>query len=110
MIAANAFEVFKNASQAGEFETSTVGGENLTVQVSGSATGVALTIYGQVDFMSTDWTPVSCVNLTTLEFNNSITAKGLYILPITGLARIKFALTSVSGGEISVFSRITKGD
>lgn len=110
MIAANAFEVFKNVSQAGEFETSTVGGENLTVQVSGSATGVALTIYGQVDFMSTDWTPVSCVNLTTLEFNNSITAKGLYILPITGLARIKFALTSVSGGEISVFSRITKGD
>lgn len=110
MIATNVFYAFEKANGAATKETGNSQGDTLTLQVMGSASTVSLRVYGVTDFMSKEWQLLNCINMTTLEVGTSITTKGIYVFPIEGLSNIKFDLHSVSGGEVSVFCRITKGD
>lgn len=110
MISANALYAFDKVNEAGEFVLGNSQGETLTFQIMGNASAITLSLYGRVDFLSNEWVPLNCVNLTTLDISTTVTAKGIYMTPVEGLANIKFVLGSVSGGEVSVFCRLTKGD
>lgn len=109
MIVFNNFNVFKDVTAAQESEiTINTQGEVATVQVSGGATGISLSLLGQSDFRSTDWFPVSAIKLEGLDLVDTITSDGIYQFPIDGIGRFKFNLSAIGGGSVSVFCKVTK--
>ena len=99
---------FEKATTGGELITGNTKGSTLTLQVFGSASAVNLQVFGQVDSKSEAWAVLSAINASTLDVGTSITQKGIYVLSVNGCARIKVQLNSVSGGEITVYGRITE--
>lgn len=105
----NNFYAFEGASGAAESEpTTNVKAETLTVQVEGSATSMSLQVLGCSDLKSNEYHVLTGF---TSDFNltSEMTTNGLYTFPVEGMGRFKFNLTSVSGGEVTVFCRMTTG-
>lgn len=100
---------FQNVSTPLESSPITVGqGDLLTVEVSGTASSMDLVVEGCADLNSSNYTLISGINLQDLSTIDSISANGLYQFSVSGLGRLVLNLTSVSGGPITVFSRISK--
>ena len=105
----NNFYALQGESNATESETTTnVKAETLTVQVEGTATSMSLEVLGCSDLKSDEYHVLTGF---TSDFNltSEMTANGIYTFPVDGLGRFKFNLTSVSGGEVTVFCRMTTG-
>ena len=105
----NNFYAFEGASEAAESEpTTNVKAETLTVQVEGTATSMSLEVLGCSDLKSDEYHVLTGF---TSDFNltSEMTANGIYTFPVDGLGRFKLNLTSVSGGEVTVFCRMTTG-
>lgn len=109
MIATNSFYAFKDADKASENITHNTQGDTLTLQVMGDASSLILAVYGKVDFTSDEWVLLNGINMTTLDVSTTITSQGIYVIPVDGLGAIKCELSSIAGGKVSVFCRITKG-
>lgn len=109
MSAVNSFYAFKDATEVGELTTHNTQGVTLTLQIMGDASAFTLEVYGKVDLNSKEWILLNSINATTLEVSTTISNKGIFVIPVEGLGSIQTKLTSVSGGKVSVFGRITTG-
>ena len=105
----NNFYAFEGASEAAESEpTTNVKAETLTVQIEGSATSMSLKVLGCSDLRSDEYQVLPGVT-SDFSLTSEMTANGLYTVPVEGMGRFKFDLASVSGGEVTVFCRMTTG-
>lgn len=85
-------------------------GENLTLSVSGNATGLAISLWGVVDAANLDnFYKISGINLGDFSVVTDIGANGVYQFSIEGLSKLYIAITAITGGTVTAFARITKG-
>lgn len=98
------FTFFSEATSGGTSATVwNFGSDSLTVQVSGTATAMSLTIEGKTD-MKADFVPLACIDLTNASVASTITANGLYaVMGADGCKQFRAVLSSVTGGSVSVF-------
>lgn len=82
--------------------------ETLTVQFDGTATSFSAQVLGCADLASDDFYPLTGFD-TAFNDVQTLNSKGIYTFGIEGIAKIKLNLTSISGGSISAFAKMTKG-
>lgn len=83
-------------------------GETMTLQFEGSATAFSCNVLGCSDLVSDDYYILSGFDVD-FSMVNAITKKSIYTFGVEGISKIKVQLTSIGGGTLSVFARITKG-
>lgn len=103
----NDFIFFSNAAAAGESNVLSNPnlGSQIIVQAGGNATNFEVQILGQAD-INADFTPLSCINMTSFDVDSKITAAGIYAVPADGICKIKAKVNSVAGGKVTVFGRL----
>lgn len=79
--------------------------DTLELQVSGTFTDLSATVEGKVD-INAEWTQVGTVNLTKFAKALTLTEKGIYAVDIGGLFGVRVNVTSVSGGNVTIFGRV----
>lgn len=109
MVIVNNFYFLKDASAARQSDiTHNSSAETLTVQFDGTATSFSAQVLGCADLVSDTFYPLTGFD-TAFNDVQTLTAKGIYTFGIEGVAKIKLNLTSISGGSISAFAKMTKG-
>jgi len=80
--------------------------DTLSLNVSGTATSLTITIEANNIFNSTEYQSIAAIKLSDFSINETITSTGLFEIPIEATANIKVSLTSVSGGDVTVEARL----
>ena len=81
------------------------GSDSLSVQVSGTFSGVKVEVQGKTDENASEWTSLAVIDRSTataVEGADGITAKGIYSVNIAGLVVVRVNVASVSGGNVTV--------
>ncbi len=74
-----------------------------SVQVTGTFTSATLHIQGLVNTDAATWVNLAVLSLSDLTLNTSgISAKGVFECGIEGVNRVRFNLSAVSGGNLTV--------
>lgn len=81
---------------------------SLTLEVDGNATGFTIIPEGIVNAKTEDWSPLSSIAYNGYIIKEAITQNGIYALDITGLYKVRFNLTNIDSGKISVTGRVAK--
>lgn len=84
-------------------------GEILTVEVIGSASSLTLNVMGVVDFKNEEYISLAGIDLNSMSLVTSISKPGIYQFPLDGIGRYKIAVPALSGGNLTVFCRVSKG-
>ena len=79
--------------------------DGLTLQVTGTYTGLVLTVEGQVNPLGTltNWVALSAISLNDFSATNSITKNGVYQIGISGVSQIRVNVSAISSGTVTVF-------
>lgn len=78
----------------------------LGIQITGTFSSATVNVQGMVNVDSNTWVNLAALNLTDFDIENTgITAKGLYEIGIEGVLRVRVNVSSVSGGNISVYGK-----
>ena len=80
--------------------------DTLSLNVSGTATSLTITIEANNTFNSTEYQSIAAIKLSDFSVNETITSTGLYEIPIEAAANIKVSLTAVSGGTVTAEARL----
>lgn len=86
--------------------------ETLYLQVSGAATAFTLEVYGASvpDASDNDnWVVLAAIDMTTFATSQSVVANGIFAFGVDSCRSVKVALSSVSGGNVSVYARTVVG-
>lgn len=77
---------------------------DLTIAVSGNATGLDATVYGK---LGDSWYPLGLVSMTDFATLEKIEENGLYgVAGITGVESIKVVLNTISSGNVTMVGRL----
>lgn len=100
-----------STSEAGISSAIAVGqGENLTVQVQGTATSFSLAVEGSAGYSNSDYVELCGINSSSFETSNLITENGIYFFGVDGLLGVRFNLKAVEGGNVIIYYCITRGE
>ena len=77
--------------------------EDMTLQISGSGS-INLQIKGKSDVKDGGWDNISAVSLGSFSAVQSITAAGIYSVPVRGLTKLKIVNSGDTG--IKVYGRV----
>lgn len=81
-----------------------------TLQVTGTCTSVKILCEGMVNSSANTWKTVAVINTDDYTVSNAdtgITAKGIYNVDIAGFSKFRVRVTSISGGNVTVFGSFT---
>ena len=79
----------------------------LVLEITESSTPTfTLSVEGIVNSSNTTYTTLSAVKMSTNEVVTSISAVGIYVIPVDGMSNIKLNLTAISGGSISAYGKL----
>ena len=81
-------------------------GDVITLQASGDASAFSAKLEGRSD-INADWSELAMINLKDLSVNNAIATTDVYQSGLTGVTQIRVNLTSVSGGSVTIFGRVS---
>lgn len=79
---------------------------NMNLAVTGTATAFNIVVEAK-DNKTDEFTPVSVVNLNTLDISPNITVTGKYQLSLEGHMKIRCRLSEISSGSITVKGTVT---
>lgn len=103
------FVFFKSASAAAvSGKAVNCGADILSLQVSGTFTSLNMEVQGRVDVEDTtdsNFVPMYCLNVGTMEGAATITEKGVYEIPVEGQRQVRIEINSISGGTAQAFGR-----
>lgn len=86
--------------------------ESLYLQVTGTATSVSLQVLGASAASASandDYVVLSSVNMSSFATSATIATNGIYAFGIDGCRDVKVVLSSVSGGNATVYARTVIG-
>lgn len=110
MIVFTNFKALDNITAPAESEIkANTEGEILTVEVIGSASSLTLNVMGVVDFKNEEYISLAGIDLNSMSLVTSISKPGIYQFPLDGIGRYKIAVPALSGGNLTVFCRVSKG-
>ena len=81
-------------------------GDSITLQASGTASAFSAKLQGKAD-INADWVDVALINLKDLTVSSDVTTTDIYQGALTGLTQVRVNLESVSGGNVTIFGRVT---
>lgn len=81
-------------------------GDAITLQASGEASSFMAKVEGRSD-INADWSELAVINLKDFSVNNNISTTDVYQSGLTGITQIRINLISVSGGNVTIFGRIS---
>lgn len=77
-----------------------------TFQVTGTYTSATVAVQGIVNVESGEWVDLAVFNLSDLKLDdNGLEENGIYQVGIEGILRVRFALTTVSGGSVTLVAQ-----
>lgn len=110
MIVFTNFKALDNITAPAESEIkANTEGEILTVEVIGSASSLTLNVMGVVDFKNEEYVGLAGIDLNSMSLVTSVSKPGIYQFPLDGIGRYKIAVPALSGGNLTVFCRVSKG-
>lgn len=110
MIVFTNFKALDNITAPAESEVkANTEGEILTVEVIGSASSLTLNVMGVVDFKNEEYVSLAGIDLNSMSLVTSVSKPGIYQFPLDGIGRYKIAVPALSGGNLTVFCRVSKG-
>lgn len=110
MIVFTNFKALDNITAPAESEIrANTEGEILTVEVIGSASSLTLNVMGVVDFKNEEYISLAGIDLNSMSLVTSVSKPGIYQFPLDGIGRYKIAVPALSGGNLTVFCRVSKG-
>lgn len=110
MIVFTNFKALDNITAPAESEVkANTEGEILTVEVIGSASSLILNVMGVVDFKNEEYISLAGIDLNSMSLVTSVSKPGIYQFPLDGIGRYKIAVPALSGGNLTVFCRVSKG-
>lgn len=110
MIVFTNFKALDNITAPAESEIkANTEGEILTVEVIGSASSLTLNVMGVVDFKNEEYVNLAGIDLNSMSLVTSVSKPGIYQFPLDGIGRYKIAVPALSGGNLTVFCRVSKG-
>ena len=110
MIVFTNFKALDNITAPAESEIkANTEGEILTVEVIGSASSLTLNVMGVVDFKNEEYVNLAGIDLSSMSLVTSVSKPGIYQFPLDGIGRYKIAVPALSGGNLTVFCRVSKG-
>lgn len=110
MIVFTNFKALDNITAPAESEVkANTEGEILTVEVIGSASSLTLNVMGVVDFKNEEYISIAGIDLNSMSLVTSVSKPGIYQFPLDGIGRYKIAVPALSGGNLTVFCRVSKG-
>lgn len=110
MIVFTNFKALDNITAPAESEIkANTEGEILTVEVIGSASSLTLNVMGVVDFKNEEYVSLAGIDLNSMSLVTSVSKPGIYQFPLDGIGRYKIAVPALSGGNLTVFCRVSKG-
>lgn len=110
MIVFTNFKALDNITAPAESEIkANTEGEILTVEVIGSASSLTLNVMGVVDFKNEEYINLAGIDLNSMSLVTSVSKPGIYQFPLDGIGRYKIAVPALSGGNLTVFCRVSKG-
>ena len=113
MIVFTNFKALDNITAPAESEIkANTEGEILTVEVIGSASSASsltLNVMGVVDFKNEEYISLAGIDLNSMSLVTSVSKPGIYQFPLDGIGRYKIAVPALSGGNLTVFCRVSKG-
>lgn len=110
MIVFTNFRALDNITAPAESEIkANTEGEILTVEVIGSASSLTLNVMGVVDFKNEEYVSLAGIDLNSMSLVTSVSKPGIYQFPLDGIGRYKIAVPALSGGNLTVFCRVSKG-
>lgn len=110
MIVFTNFKALDNITAPAESEIrANTEGEILTVEVVGSASSLTLNVMGVVDFKNEEYVNLAGIDLNSMSLVTSVSKPGIYQFPLDGIGRYKIAVPALSGGNLTVFCRVSKG-
>lgn len=110
MIVFTNFKALDNITAPAESEIkANTEGEILTVEVVGSASSLTLNVMGVVDFKNEEYISLAGIDLNSMSLVTSVSKPGVYQFPLDGIGRYKIAVPALSGGNLTVFCRVSKG-
>lgn len=110
MIVFTNFKALDNITAPAESEVkANTEGEILTVEVIGSASSLTLNVMGVVDFKNEEYVSLAGIDLNSMSLVTSVSKSGIYQFPLDGIGRYKIAVPALSGGNLTVFCRVSKG-
>lgn len=77
------------------------------LQVSGTFTSATVKVQGKSDLAHGEYTDLAVIDLSALSVKKAITAAGIYEAGIEGIQSVRVQVVSVSGGDITVFGKMT---
>ena len=82
-----------------------VRGDLLVIEVYGTATTIDLNVQGVVDANNTTFSDISWKK-SDGTIGTDVVAKGVYIINVSGLSKIKVVVNTVTGGNVTVFGKL----
>ena len=81
-------------------------GDSIALQASGTTSAFSAKLQGKAD-INADWVDVAVINLKDLTVSSTISSTDIYQGSLSGITQIRVNLESVSGGNVTIFGRIT---
>lgn len=104
MIFQNFIFLDSNSTSTTSNVLSNFNGVSLILEVTGTVTGV--TVQGGANPNTSDWGNLAVIDNSSLSvITTGITVTGTYLIPISGLSRIR-VINSGTAGEVTVFGRV----
>lgn len=104
------FKFFESsaAPQTSNVLVNSYNGSELTLQVSGTATSLAIKVFTKADQQNGEFVETQVIGLAPeMDLFDEITKNGIYSVGVTGIREIKLELVS-SNGDVSVFGTISE--
>lgn len=79
------------------------GQNQATLSVEGTASSFTVIVEGSVD--GTNWHALEVVKRGSLDITQNITAKGIYVVDLGGLSKLRARISAVAGGDVTVLAR-----
>ena len=80
-------------------------GELLTLEITGTATSFELKVEGVVNPSTTTWEELAYISSDNLV-GTTISKNGIYEVVVQSLSKIRVNLSSITGGNVSVYGRM----
>ena len=80
-------------------------GELLTLEITGTATSFELKVEGVVNPSTTTWGELAYISSDNLV-GTTISKNGIYEVVVQNLSKIRVNLSSITGGNVSVYGRM----
>lgn len=87
-------------------EYNNISGDVLQVEVSGNAGSFMITPEARCDYNSDSWTTIGAISMSDYSVDDNITANGIYLFPLVGLNKIRFAITTIGSGSINILGKV----